>query len=89
LAGVDAQFVALKTIIGAGELPAIKCTSGCASLGLDTRFSYYFFWKASISLVENHRLAKGAGLVEVLECTLMIGQKGLGESGGVSRCSPD
>jgi hypothetical protein len=43
LAGVDAQFVALKTIIGAGELPAIKCTSGCASLGLDTRFSYYFF----------------------------------------------
>jgi hypothetical protein len=42
LAGVDAQFVALKTLIGAGKLPAIKCTSGCASLGLDTRFSYYF-----------------------------------------------
>ena len=51
--------------------------------------SLIIFWKASISLVENHRLAKGAGLVEVLECTLMIGQKGLGESGGVSRCSPD
>jgi hypothetical protein len=43
LAGVDAQFVALKTLIGAGELPAIKCTSGLCFAWLGYQILLLFF----------------------------------------------
>jgi hypothetical protein len=82
--GVLAFFMAVIStisIFGDNAIYRIVAFVFAALLLLYSLYLWISVYKGFRTQEENAR--------QILECTPMIGQIGLGESGGVSRCSPD